>query len=157
MCIFFVRLQSDFISLYEFEEALMHKLYIVILTMCAVQLDSSSATGVQISDCSGSLWTRHMTTIRDPVVLRHVSDLLWCQVDLPNCNCTRMRSVCRCHHFYNKKQNILYTLCHYFWDNRVSKWFTAFQSVLCVWIERGGVLKTLQYNINDLCSFEKLN
>ena len=41
-----------------------------------------------------------MATIRDLVVLRHVSDLL-------NCNCTRMRSVYRCHHFYYKNK-ILY-------------------------------------------------
>ena len=46
MCIIFVRLQSDFSSLYAFEEALIPKLYVVILTVCAVRLESCSTTGV---------------------------------------------------------------------------------------------------------------
>ena len=45
MCIIFVLLQSDFNSLYEFEEALMLKLYI-ILTVFALRLESCSTTGV---------------------------------------------------------------------------------------------------------------
>ena len=37
------------------------------------------------------------------------------------------------------KQNILYTLCYYFLDSRVSKWFTAFQSVLCGYVNKAAV------------------
>ena len=48
MCIIFVRLESDFNSLYAFEEALKPKLHLVILTVCAVRLRSCSTTGVKI-------------------------------------------------------------------------------------------------------------
>ena len=52
MCIMLVRLQSDFISLYEFEEAIMPKLYIAILTVCStagfVQCDWSYEHDVKL-------------------------------------------------------------------------------------------------------------